>query len=84
MAAATAIGAVVLHTAAALSIWTSWGPGARSGWLVWMDLPVSLLFAEARGGAVLAWSLVLGGLWWGVLGALLSAVVGVLAGRRWE
>lgn len=80
----TAVGAVVLHTAAALSIWASWDPGIRSGWLVWMDLPVSLLFAGARGGAVLAWSLVLGGLWWGVAGALLSALVGALAGRRWE
>lgn len=81
---ATAVGAVFLHTVAVLSIWASWGPGVRSGWLLWMDLPVSLLFAEARGGAVLAWSLALGGLWWGVLGALLSALVGVLAGRRWE
>lgn len=77
-----ALGAAVLHTLAVLWIWSTWEVGLRSGWLVWMDLPVSLLFVEARGLALLAASLVLGGLWWACVGALLSAAVALVVGRR--
>lgn len=74
--------AAVLHTVAVLWIWGTWEVALRSGWLVWMDLPVSLLFAEARGRALLAASLVLGGLWWACLGALLTAAIGLFFRRR--
>lgn len=74
--------ALLLHTLAVLWIWTAWQSGLRSGWLVWMDLPASLLYLEARGNALLAASLLLGGLWWATVGALLSAGIGVLARAR--
>lgn len=77
-----ALGAAVLHTLAVLWFWATWEVGLRSGWLVWMDLPVSLLYVGARGTALLAASLILGGLWWATLGALLSAAVAVVVGRR--
>lgn len=77
-----AFGAAVLHTLAVLWFWATWEVGLRSGWLVWMDLPVSLLYVGARGKALLLASLILGGLWWATLGALLSAAVAVVVGRR--
>lgn len=79
-----ALGAAILHTLAVLWFWATWEVGLRSGWLVWMDLPVSLLYVGARGKALLLASLVLGGLWWATLGALLSAAVAVVVGRRRE
>lgn len=77
-----ATGAAVLHTGAVLWVWWSWAVGLRGGLLVWMDLPVSLLFLEARDGWLLASSLVLGGLEWAVVGGLLSALLGAFASRR--
>lgn len=77
-----AAGAAVLHTGAGLWVWHTWSVGLRGGWLVWMDLPVSLLFLEARDGWLLASSLVLGGLQWAVVGGLLSALLGAFASRR--
>lgn len=77
-----AVGAAVLHTGAVLWVWRSWTVGLRSGWLVWMDLPVSLLFVEAREGWLLALSLVLGGMQWAVIGGLLSALLGAFVRLR--
>jgi hypothetical protein len=68
--------AFLLHTVAVLWVWVTWESGVRGGWLVWMDFPASLLFLDARGGGLLAASLGLGGLWWGVIGGVLSWVIG--------
>ena len=77
-----AVGAGVLHTLAVAWIWGTWAVAQRSLWLVWMDLPVSLLYGEAEGGALLAASLLAGGLWWACAGALLSAAVAFVVSRR--
>jgi hypothetical protein len=79
---AAALAAAFFHTLAVAWIWNAWAVGLRSGWLVWMDLPVSLLYLEAQGRALLAASLLVGGLWWALAGALLSAAVGFLVSRR--
>lgn len=79
---ATALLAFVLHAVAVLLVRGEWSAGARGGWITWMDLPVSLLYLDASGGAFLAWSLVLGGLWWALLGAALAFLVGSLSRRR--
>lgn len=78
----TAVGAALLHTVAVLWIWVSWGLGLRGGWLVWMDLPVSLFYLGAREGSLLAFSLVLGGVQWALAGALLSLLVAALSTRQ--
>ncbi len=78
----TAAIAWVFHTLAVLWIWKSWGLGLRGGWLVWMDLPVSLLYLGARDGWLLALSLALGGLQWAAVGALLSKLIASLTRSR--
>jgi hypothetical protein len=64
-------------------VWTWWSgaPGLRSGWLVWLDLPVSLVYLHVMGERLLWWSFVAGGLQWAVTGALLALVVGWSARR---
>jgi hypothetical protein len=78
----TAVLALLLHTLAVLWIWRTWGLGLRGGWLVWMDLPVSLFYLGARDGALLAASLVLGGIQWAVAGALLSKLIAAVTRAR--
>jgi hypothetical protein len=70
--------AVVFHTLCVLWIWRSWGAGLRGGWLLWIDLPVSLLYLSVPGSWLLAASLVLGGLQWAGIGWLLWRLVGAL------
>jgi hypothetical protein len=79
---AAGLAAAFFHTLAVAWIWNAWAVGLRSGWLVWMDLPVSLLYGEAEAGALLAASLLAGGLWWACAGALLSAAVAFVVSRR--
>lgn|GEM_PF-1192235 len=74
--------AFLLHTGAVLWVWARWEAGVRGGWVVWMDLPVSLAFYRVQGGLFLVASLVLGGLWWAALGGALSWLVGLGARRR--
>jgi hypothetical protein len=71
---------VLLHTVAALWIWSRPG-GGRGLVLFWADFPVSLLYAGVTGGAYLAASLLAGGALWGAIAALLAALVGRLARR---
>lgn len=66
----------VLHAAAVLWLWLRWGEGLRGGALVWTDLPVSLLYLDRSGPPLLAWSLLLGGLWWALVGAFLAWLLG--------
>lgn len=77
-----AVVAAALHTFAVAWTWWSWGPGARATWLVWLDLPVSLLYLHVVGDWLLPWSLVAGGLQWAATGGLLAWIVGRAAVRR--
>ena len=76
-----AVAAAALHTGAVLWTWAKDTPGVRSGWLVWLDLPISLAYLHVMGDRLLAWSLVAGGLQWAATGALLAAIVGWSARR---
>jgi hypothetical protein len=72
----------LLHAAAVLLLWRVWEPGLRGLWLIYVDLPVSLLWLGASGRIVLALSLLVGGLWWGTLTFLAERLVGRLSSRR--
>jgi hypothetical protein len=74
-------GSFLLHTCAVLWVWRSWGSFGRGGVLAWIDFPASLAYLRLRGGAKIAWSLVVGGLQWGVVGAALSLLIGTSARR---
>jgi hypothetical protein len=74
--------ALVLHTLAVVAVWMGWGRGLRGGALVWIDLPVSLAYLHRGGRRLLVWSLLAGGAWWALVGALAAWVVGLLARRR--
>jgi len=71
-----AIAVFCLHVVIALFAWRSWGRFGRGNILVWMDFPASLAFLQMTGGKLLAASLLLGGLQWAVVGALLTYVLG--------
>ncbi len=71
-----AIAAFCIHTVIALLAWSTWGRFGRGNVLVWMDFPASLAFLQLTGGALLAASLLLGGLQWTGLGALLTYLLG--------
>lgn len=73
--------AAALHTLAVLWTWIAWVPGMRSSWLVWLDLPASLLYGHLMGGSLLARSLLFGGLQWACTGALVAWLVGWVAQR---
>ena len=75
------VGSILLHAVAVLWVWHSWGGFGRGGVLAWIDFPSSLAYLRLRGGAKLTWSLLIGGLQWGVLGAGLSLLVGRSARR---
>jgi hypothetical protein len=79
-AAFAAAGSLLLHGAAVLWVWHSGGFG-RVGVIAWIDFPSSLAYLRPRGGAKLAWSLLLGGLQWAALGAGLSLLFGRAARR---
>jgi hypothetical protein len=70
-----------LHAVAVAWLWWRYAAGARGSLLVWIDLPWSLLWLGASGRALLTWSLLAGGLWWGLLGALFARLLGALAHR---
>lgn len=78
--------AALLHAAAVLWLWFSWraNPGWRSSVLIYLDLPVSLVYLHLRNELLLLWSLLLGGIQWAASGALVAWVVGWLTvrGRR--
>jgi hypothetical protein len=71
----------VLHALAVLWLWHSWRGFGRGGVLAWIDFPSSLAFLRLRGGAKLAWSVLIGGAQWALLGAGLSLLVGSSARR---
>jgi hypothetical protein len=71
----------LLHAVAVSWLWWSWEPGLRAGVLVWVDFPSALLYLAATREHVLAWSLVVGGLQWATLTALLTMLIGRLSVR---
>lgn len=79
---ASATAGLALHTVAVAWAWWRWGLAIRSVLLLWMDFPLSLLYAGVTGRAVLLSSLVLGGALWAGVGALLAALVGRAARER--
>ena len=79
---AAVIVGVILHTITALWVWQSWDYFGRANIVVWMDLPVSLVYLDREGEEMLAWSLVAGGLQWAAIAALLTLWVGSTTHRR--
>lgn len=77
-----ALWAFGLHTAAVLWVWGRYGTGARGSVLFWMDLPVSLAYAGLAGRPFAAASVLAGGLWWALLAAGLTRLVGSSARPR--
>ena len=72
----------VIHTGLALWAWSSGQPGLRTASLVWIDLPVSLIYLHAPENRVLIGSLLLGGIQWGLLAAAATLILGWVADRR--
>jgi hypothetical protein len=72
----------LLHVLAVLWVWWRGQPGLRSGALVWMDLPCSLVYLGGGEQQVLLWSLLLGGLQWALAAALVALWMGRLAAPR--
>ena len=66
----------LLHTVTILWVWRTWSGFGRGGVLAWIDFPSSLAYLRWRGGAKLAWSLLIGGAQWAAVGAGLSLLVG--------
>lgn len=67
---------VLLHTLTSLAVWRTWGILGRGNVLAWIDFPVSLAYLHLDGAPLLTWSLIGGGLQWGVISALLSLWLG--------
>lgn len=63
---------LVLHSLVVVWVWTTWETGLRGGVLVWIDLPASLAYLATAGVSLLWWSLLLGGVEWGLWGFLLA------------
>jgi hypothetical protein len=69
----------LLHTVSVLWLWFRWDVVLRRTILVWMDIPMSLIYLSLAGRQLLAASLVIGGIQWAIVGAALSYLVGRLA-----
>ena len=80
---AAAIG-TVLHTLTVLWLWGRWDVVERGLAIVLLDLPSSFGYMHLDGRPLLTWSLVIGGLQWGVIGALVALLLGRAARRRVE
>jgi hypothetical protein len=66
----------LLHALAVLWLWARFEPGVRGSLLVYVDFPSALLYLAATREHLLAWSLVVGGLQWATITALLAMLVG--------
>lgn len=72
----------VLHTLTALWVWLTWGLFGRGIALSWLDAPASITYMHLDGPALLATSLLVGGLQWAAIAALFSLLVGFAVRRR--
>lgn len=81
-----ALGALIvgalLHTVTVLWAWRTWGLFGRGNVLAWLDFPASLAYMHLDGEPLLTWSLVAGGIQWGLIAGLLTLLVGRLARRE--
>jgi phosphoglycerol transferase MdoB-like AlkP superfamily enzyme len=75
---------LVLHTITVLLVWKTWGDFGRGNVLAWIDFPSSLAYLHLDGSPMLAWSLVLGGLQWSLIAALLTWFLGLTLREREE
>jgi hypothetical protein len=66
----------LLHTFTTLVAWWTWSEFGRSNLIAWTDLPVSLAYLHLDGTPMLLCSLVVGGLQWAAVAALLTLVLG--------
>jgi ABC-type Mn2+/Zn2+ transport system permease subunit len=66
----------LIHAVTAFIVWRTWGYFGRGNALAVIDFPVSLAFLHLDDTPFLLWSLVAGGLQWGVIAALLSLWLG--------
>lgn len=72
----------VLHALAALWIWATSDIFWRGNVISWLDFPVSLGYMHLDGPWLLFWSLLVGGLEWAGIAALLALLIGRAARRR--
>lgn len=76
-----ALAGFAIHTLSLLWLWFQWDTALRRTLLVWLDIPVSLLYLGLGAKILLTAALVLGGLQWAAIGAGLALLVG-RASRR--
>jgi hypothetical protein len=72
----------LLHTVAALWIWSTSDIFWRGNVITWLDFPVSVAYMHLDGTPLLVCSLLVGGLEWAGLAALLAFLLGQAARRR--
>ena len=72
----------LLHTVTTLVAWSTWGEFGRGNLLAWTDFPVSLAYLHLDGPPLLLCSLVVGGLQWAAIAALLTLSLGRAARAR--
>ena len=78
-----ALAGFTLHTVSLLWLWFQWDTALRRTLLVWLDIPVSLIYLGLGGAkSLLATALVLGGLLWAAIGAGLVALIGRASRRQ--
>lgn len=70
------VAVLILHSLFAVWVWNSWGQFGRDTVLVWMDFPAALIYLDRADATFLAGSLVLGGLQWALIAALLTWILG--------
>lgn len=70
------VAVILLHSLIALWVWYSWGEFGRGTVLVWMDFPVSFTYLHLADRPFLLGTLLLGGLQWALIAALLTYLVG--------
>lgn len=70
------IAVVLFHSLIALWVWRSWGELGRGTVLVWMDFPVSFTYLHLGDPQFLLGSLLLGGLQWALVAALVTYLLG--------
>lgn len=77
-----ALAALVLHSVTVIQVYRTWGFFGRGNVIAWLDFPVSLLYVHFLDRPLLAASLLLGGLWWSTVAALLAWSLGRAVRRR--
>ena len=66
----------LLHALTAAWAWRTWGFFGRGNVLAWIDFPASLAYMHLGEAALLAPSLIIGGLQWAAIATLLTLWIG--------